>query len=305
MTRMMRIGIGAAGLALLAACGGGGEASRKDVVSVPSAGLQQPESVLHDSVADVYIVSNLDGMPLDKDNNGFLSRVSPDGRMLQARWIAGGHGGATLHAPKGTGIVGDTLYVADIDVVRRFHRTTGAPLGEIPFPGATFLNDLAVGADGSVYVTDTGLRMGAGRLQASGTDAVYRVPPGGTPRPLVRGPELGSPNGVVVDADGGVTVAAMTTSEVYRVAPDGSRTPLRAPRRGQLDGLVRTRGGALLVSDWKRSAAYLIEADADAVMAVRNLPSPADIGYDARRDRLLVPLMTVNRVEFHPAPRAP
>ncbi|HYW11304.1 MAG TPA: hypothetical protein VE871_05085, partial [Longimicrobium sp.] len=186
--RMMRIGMGAAGVALLAACGGGGDASRANVVSVPSAGLQQPESVLHDSVADVYLVSNLDGMPLEKDNNGFLSRVSPDGRMLQPRWISGGQGGVTLHAPKGSGIRGDTLYVADIDVVRRFHRTTGAPLGEIAIPGATFLNDVAVGADGSVYVTDSGLRMGAGRLQASGTDAVYRIPPGGPPRALVRGP---------------------------------------------------------------------------------------------------------------------
>lgn len=301
----MRIGRGAAGLALLAACGGGGDASRAGVVSVPSAGLQQPESVLHDSVADVYLVSNVDGMPLDKDNNGFLSRVSPDGRMLQPRWIAGGQNGATLHAPKGTGIRGDTLYVADIDVVRRFHRTTGAPLGEVAIPGATLLNDVAVGADGSVYVTDSGLRMGAGRLEASGTDAVYRIPPGGAPRVLVRGPELGSPNGIVADADGGVIVAAMTASEVYRVAPDGTRTPLLSPRRGQLDGVVRTRGGALLVSDWKRSAAYLITAAAEPVIAVRNLPSPADIGYDAKRDRLLVPLMTVNRVEFHPAPTAP
>lgn len=299
---MMRIGIGAAGVALLAACGGG-QASRAEVVSVPStAGLQQPESVLHDSVADVYLVSNLDGPPLERDNNGFISRVSPDGRMLQPRWIAGGQNGVTLHAPKGSGIRGDTLYVADIDVVRRFHRTTGAPLGEIAIPGATFLNDIAVGADGSVYVTDTGLRMGAGRLQASGTDAVHRIMPDGQLRTVARGAELGSPNGMVVDADGAVTVAGMSSGEVYRIAANGSRTQLRAPRRGQMDGVARTRSGALLVSDWKRSAAYQIRADADPVIAIRNLPSPADIGYDARRNRLLVPLMTMNRLEFHPAP---
>jgi sugar lactone lactonase YvrE len=297
---MMRIGIGAAGLALLAACGGS-EAPRKDVVAVPTtAGLQQPESVLHDSVADVYVVSNMDGAPLDKDGNGFLSRVSPDGRMLQLRWVAGGENGVTLHAPKGSAIHGDTLYVADIDVIRRFHRTTGAPLGEIPVPGATLLNDVAVGADGSVYVTDTGLRMGAGRMQASGTEAVYRIFRGQM-QTVARGAELGSPNGIVVDADGGVTVAGMNSSEVYRLT-GGSRTLLRAPRRGLLDGLVRTRGGALLVSDWKRSAAYRIHPDADPAIALRKLPSPADIGYDAKRNRVLVPLMTVNRLEFHPAP---
>jgi sugar lactone lactonase YvrE len=258
--------------------------------------------VLHDSAADVYLVSNLDGMPLEKDGNGFISRVSPDGRMLQLRWIAGGQNGVTLHAPKGSGLRGDTLYVADIDVVRRFHRTTGVPLGEIAVPGATFLNDVAMGADGSVYVTDTGLRMGAGRMQASGTDAVYRITPDGRLGTVARGPELGSPNGLVVDADGAVTVAGMSSGEVYRLA-NGARTPLRAPRRGQLDGVVRTRGGVLLVSDWKRSAAYAIRADADPVIAIPNLPSPADIGYDARRDRVLVPQMTMKRVEFHPVPR--
>lgn len=295
----MRIGIGAAMAALLAACGG--DAPRTDVVTVMDGGFQQPESVLHDSVADVYLVSNLDGTPLDRDDNGFISRVAPDGRVLEARWIAGGQNGVTLNAPKGSGIRGDTLYVADIDVVRRFNRVTGAPLGEIAIPGATFLNDVAVGPDGSLYVTDTGLRMGAGRMQSAGTEAVYRIPPGGPPQPIARGAELGSPNGIVVDADGSVVVAGMSSGDVYRIA-NGARTPLRAPRRGQLDGLVRTSDGTLIVTDWKRSAAYIVRADADPVIAVRNLPSPADIGYDSKRNRLLVPLMTVNRLEFHPAP---
>jgi DNA-binding beta-propeller fold protein YncE len=291
----------AAGLALLAACGGS-EASRAGVISVTGGEFAQPESVLHDSAADVYLVSNLRGSPLDKDGNGFISRVSPDGKVLAPRWIEGGRGGAVLNAPKGTGIRGDTLYVADIDVVRRFHRTTGAPLGEIPIQGATFLNDVAVGADGSVYVTDMGLRMGAGRMQASGTAAIHRIAPGGQVRTLASGPELGSPNGIVVDADGTVTVAGYTSGDVLRIAPGGARTPLQAPSRGQLDGLVRTRDGTLLVSDWKRSAVYAVRADAGPAVAVRDLPSPADIGYDARRHRLLVPLMTVSRVELHPLP---
>lgn len=297
----MRMGIAAAALALLAACGAD-EAARAGVISVPGGGFAQPESVLHDSVADVYFVSNLRGSPLDRDGNGFISRVSPDGRVLALKWIEGGRGGAVLNAPKGTGIRGDTLYVADIDVVRRFHRTTGAPLGGTPIQGATFLNDLAVGANGSVYVTDMGLRMGAGRMEASGTAAIHRIAPGGEVRTLASGLELGSPNGIVVDADGTVTVAGYTSGDVYRLAPGGARTPLRTPTRGQLDGLVRTRDGTLLVSDWKRSAVYAIRADADPAIVVRSLPSPADIGYDARRNRLLVPLMTVSRVEFHPLP---
>ncbi len=297
----MRIwkGTGLAALALLAACGG--EAPRTDVVSVVG-GFAEPESVLHDSVDDVYLVSNLGGSPIEKDGNGFISRVSPDGRILAARWIAGGERGAVLHAPKGTGIVGDTLYVADVDVVRRFHRVTGAPLGEVAIPRATFLNDVAVGADGSVYVTDSGLRMGGGRMEASGTAAVHRIAPGGAVQAVVDGNDLGSPNGIVVDADGSVVVAGYTSGSVVRIAPGGARTALRAPSRGNLDGLVRTRDGRLLVSDWKRSSIYAVTANAEPLVALRDLPSPADIGYDARRNRLLVPLMTMNRVEIHPLP---
>ena len=299
MTTRMRRAAGAAALGLLAACGGDAE-RRAEVVSVGGAGFREPESVLHDSVADIYLVSNMNGQPLEKDGNGFVSRVSPEGEVVELRWIGAEAG--VLNAPRGMGIGGDTLYVADIDVIRRFHRSTGAPLGEIAITGATFLNDVAVGPDGSIYVTDTGLRMGAGRMQSAGTEAIYRIRPGGEVQALARGAELGSPNGILVDPDGSVIVAGMTSGVVYRMGADGSRTVLRTPRRGQLDGLVRTRDGSLLVSEWKRGAIYRIHPDADPEIAVRGLPSPADIGYDARRDRLLVPLLTVDRVELHPAP---
>ncbi|HEX6036906.1 SMP-30/gluconolactonase/LRE family protein [Longimicrobium sp.] len=299
MTNMRRM-LGAAGLALLAACGG--EKGPEPDIKLLDVGFADPESVLHDSVADVYLVSNLNGSPLDKDGNGFIARVLPSGDTANMHWLGSGGNRGMLNAPKGMGIVADTLYVADIDVVRRFHRVTGAMLGEVPIPGSTFLNDIATGPDGSVYVTDMGLKMGGGRMEASGSAAIHRILPGGRVQTLAKGPEVGTPNGIVVDADGTVTIAGYTTGEVVRIAPNGTRTVIPAPRRGQLDGLVRERDGALLVSDWKRSAVYRVRPDAEPEIAVPNLPSPADIGYDARRNRLLVPLMTVNRVEIYALP---
>jgi len=76
------------------------------------AGFSTPESVLHDSTQDIYFVSNINGSPTAKDNNGFISRVRPDGAIENLKFIEGGRAGVTLNAPKGLGVLGDTLWVA-------------------------------------------------------------------------------------------------------------------------------------------------------------------------------------------------
>ena len=43
------------------------------VIEVTDVGFQTPESVLHDTTADVYLVSNINGAPAEKDDNGFIS----------------------------------------------------------------------------------------------------------------------------------------------------------------------------------------------------------------------------------------
>src|SRR2546422_7709536 len=55
-----------------------------------------------------------------------LFRSRPDGAVENLKFIEGGHSGVTLNAPKGLAIRGDTLWVADIDVVRAFDARTGA-----------------------------------------------------------------------------------------------------------------------------------------------------------------------------------
>ena len=72
-------------------------------------GFSGPEAVRYDPDQDVYFVGNFNGSGAALDNNGFISRMSPDGEIAQLRLIAGGTGGVTLHAPRGMTIVGDTL----------------------------------------------------------------------------------------------------------------------------------------------------------------------------------------------------
>lgn len=268
----------------------------RDTVLTVSDGFRTPESVLYDSVLDTYIVSNINGSPFDKDDNGFLSRVAPDGHTVELRWVDGASDGVTLNAPKGMAIKGDTLFVADIEVVRLFDRASGAPLGVLPTPGATFLNDVTVGADGAVYVTDTGLRPG---FEPSGSDAVWRIVSGSRPRPLVRDTSLGQPNGVW-PSGGGVIVVGWKGA-VYYLDSTGRRTDLPRPPHGQLDGvIVRPGDGWIITSSWADSSIVGKFANQAWSTVATGLEAPADIGYDSRRDRLLIPLFNANRIVIRP-----
>lgn len=268
-------------------------------ISVAEVGFATPEGMLHDPAADVYFVSNINGGPTDRDDNGFISRVAPDGNVSALKWIDGATDAVRLDAPKGMALRGDTLFVADIDTVRLFHRTSGTSLGAWGVPGATFLNDLAVGPDGTLYATDTGIRLTADGMQDAGTDAVYRFD-GGQPIAVVSGAGLGRPNGIVADATG-LTVATYGSGTVYRVdIATAARTPLTTPPEGRLDGIVALPGGEFLVSSWAGARVYRLGGAGAPVAVTDSVPSPADIAYDAKRNRLLIPVFTEDRLLFLP-----
>ncbi|TIX83754.1 MAG: hypothetical protein E5V21_06215, partial [Mesorhizobium sp.] len=85
----------------------GSPATAEEVWSLD--GLKAPESVLFDTKRNVFYVSNIVGEPAGKDGVGYLSKVSPDGKLQTAEWVTG------FNAPKGLVMQGDTLFVTDID----------------------------------------------------------------------------------------------------------------------------------------------------------------------------------------------
>src|SRR5690606_30084834 len=236
------------------------------LTSIADVGLQTPESVLYDEQADVYLVSNINGEPLGRDDNGFISRIRPDGSVEQLKWIDGTTDAVTLNAPKGMALKGDTLFVSDIDTVRAFHRTTGAPLGARGVANASFLNDLATGPDGTLYVSDTGVDA---TFSSTGRDAIYRFTSSGAEQ-IAAAPAISAPNGLVVD-DQGIVVVGFADSVIVRIpAAGGAPVPIGTAPRGQLDGVVRLDDGSLLVSSWAGQAIYRIGSDASARTVVEN-----------------------------------
>jgi hypothetical protein len=264
--------------------------------AVKYTGLATPESVLYDADNDRYLVSNINGKPLDKDDNGFISVLSPDGQVTTLKWIEGGKNKVKLDAPKGLALVKNTLYVADITVVRMFDAKTGAPKGEVAVPGATFLNDLASGPDGKVYVSDSGLKAGKDGFEPTGTDAVYVIEKGKL-KTIAKNKDLGGPNGLL-STEKGVVVVTFGSGEAYLLDEKGKKQDVTKPPMGALDGVLPL-GDSLLVSSWQGSAIYKGKLGGTFEQVLGDQKSPADIGYDTKRSRVLVPHFMEDTVEAY------
>jgi sugar lactone lactonase YvrE len=259
-------------------------------------GFSKPESVLYDADNDRYLVSNINGSPFDKDNNGFISVLSPDGQVTTLKWIEGGQKKVKLDAPKGTAIVKGTLYVADITTVRMFDLKSGAPKGEIPIAGSTFLNDVAAGPDGKVYVSDSGLKTGTGGFEPTASDAVYVIDKGKA-KALAKSADLHQPNGVAW-TDKGLVVCTIGASEVYRLDEKGAKQDVTKTPAGHLDGLLQL-GDSLLVTSHDSSSVLRGKLGGTFDTALAEQKTPADIGYDTKRGRLLVPHLGEDTVEAY------
>jgi len=296
-------------LALAVACGGGeprtedappeaaapAAAPTSGPITVSDVGFATPESVLHERMSDVYLVSNINGTPLEKDGNGFISRLSPEGEVLALKWIDGAAEGVTLNAPKGMAVEGSTLYVADIDCIRLFDVVSGAPTGEVCPEGATFLNDVAHHPDGGVLFTDSGLDAS---FTPSGTDALYHLM-GDQAMPVVMDPGFGAPNGVAV-GEAGVYVVTFMSGQVFQVTGENQRTEVLAVEGAQFDGVEFLDDGRTLLSDWAASCVHVLATDGALTCPYGDLEAPADIGVDRERNRLLVPLFNANQVRIIP-----
>jgi len=112
-------------------------ADAKPVEVWQATGLKTPESALPDPTATFAYVSNINGKPLDKDGNGFISKVSlKDGKVLALEWAKG------LDAPKGLALANGRLYVSDIDKLVEIDPESGKILARYDAPGSVFLNDV-------------------------------------------------------------------------------------------------------------------------------------------------------------------
>jgi len=259
--------------------------------------LQNPESARWDAEQDIWFVSNVNGNPSDKDNNGYISRLKPDGSVDSLKFIAAGRNKVTLNAPKGMAIVGDTLWVADIDAVRGFNRKTGALVANIAVPGARFLNDVTAGPDG-IYITDTGIHIGAGgAMTHPGPDRVFKIS-GRKVTTAISFKDKTEPNGITWDSTASrFVMVPMGDSTIVSWAPGDTALQTVAKAPPMMDGVEALGGGRYLVTSWADSSVNLV-AGGKVTRIAAGLAAPADIGFDRAAGRVVVPQLTENTMEL-------
>ena len=142
-------------------------------------GLAQPESVVEDPATGVIYVSNINGAVMQKDGNGFISRLTADGKMLERQWVKG------LNSPTGLALHDRTLYAADVDHLIEINAASGEILKRYDAKGAVFLNDVVVDDEGTVYVSDTPM------------NTIWRLKDGSF-EPWLANDALNGPNGLLI-----------------------------------------------------------------------------------------------------------
>jgi sugar lactone lactonase YvrE len=293
----------------LSACTGAPDAEQPadpdSPLAVVDSGLATPESVLWDAARNVWYVSNINGQPPAKDDNGYIVRLGPDGAMLDSLpFINGADDDVTLHGPKGMALVGDTLWVADIDAVRAFHVLSGTEVATVDLAPmqATFLNDVAVGNDGTIYITDSGIAFDAsGNMTHPGKSRVFALN-GRTAEEAVELPRESAANGIAwhptLDA---WMIVGFNTTDIYAWVPGTSTATVIGSGAGGGDGVVVLADGRAVYASWADSSLNVFEGGASSTLR-KGLPAPADLGYDPARGIIAVPLFQNDRVEFWRAP---
>ncbi len=268
---------------------------------VVSTGLATPESVLWDATRSVWYVSNINGNPPQKDDNGYILRLGAGGEVMDSLpFIAGSDDDITLHAPKGMALQGDTLWVADIDALRGFDVTTGKAVASVDLTplGVLFANDVAVGNDGGVYLTDTGISFGTdGSVAHSGSSQVVVVR-ARVASVAVTLPKGSAANGIAWDAARNAwQVVSYATPNVFEWVPSAKEATILGTGPGGGDGLLVLGDGRSLYSSWADSSLTLF-ANGTSTTLRKGLVAPADLGYDPARRLVAVPLFTSDRIEF-------
>lgn len=241
-------------------------------------GFANPESVLFVPGLDAFLVSNInEGVPLEEDGDGFISLLSLEGEIVTSRFAEG------LDGPKGMAATADRLYVSDINDLVEIDLATGEVLARHAVEGAQFLNDVTIGPDGTVLVSDSR----TGRIHALEGGAMTVWMEG---EPLARGL-----NGLMAEDE---RLLALVGDVLWAIDWQTREASEVADGFGGGDGLVPDGRGGYVLTQWPGRIFHLDAAGEVTVISDTRLMgiNSADPGYAPQAGLFAVPTFFDNGV---------
>ncbi|WP_051312870.1 SMP-30/gluconolactonase/LRE family protein [Sporocytophaga myxococcoides] len=239
--------------------------------------LKTPESVIYDEKRNVLYVANINGDGSAHDGNGFITKLGTDGKITEFEWVKG------LDAPKGMGIVGNKLYVTDIDKVVVIDIQSGKIENSYKIEGAVFLNDITTDASGNVYISD------------SSNKKIYLLKDGNSSLWLENN-SFEKPNGLLALKDG-LRVIDMKGGKFYNVSYDKKNAEVIAENVPSGDGIVEITNGVYLISNWNGEVNYIKGKTVSKLLDTKEQKiNSADIWYIPQQKLVLVPTFFGNKL---------
>jgi len=263
--------------------------------------LKNPESVVYASKQNLLFVSNINGKPDQKDQNGFISAVSPsNGSTIELNWITG------LNAPKGMAVNDNnsSLYVSDITDLVEIDIDGEKIVKRFNAPGSAFLNDVAMDSQGNIYVSDTV------------TNTIYKLDKdvnnsnNATLQAWLQSPQLNGPNGLHVDNSknrlivaslgemskpgAGIEVIDLKNKSISSLGKEGSTSPF-----GGLDGIESDPTEThYYVTDNPAGRLYDVNANGSEYSTLIELGTQgtADLGFIPSQNIMIIPVMQDNKL---------
>ena len=239
-----------------------------------------PESVAYDEMRNCLYVSNFSRNPRDgmMYNEDFITKTDIKGKVLENKFVNG------LTCPTGICVLKDRLYIVERFGLVVFNLQSNKIETRYRINDTEFLNDVSVGADGTIYISD------------SGSDIIYRIKDGIFEKWLIS-KEINKTNGILVDSDR-LLVGVNADSSLKAVnIDDKSITRIASLPPGNIDGIKKC-GSGYLVSHFQGNL-YLVRNGGEVIELLNTRGEEikcADFEYVDKLNLLFIPALKNNKL---------
>lgn len=278
--------------------------------------INNAESCIYDAERKLIVVPNRGSPDKMLENNAWVSLINPDGSVHTPRWIGPqspeerGNLSPPLKLiyPLGSEISDSVLYVADrangttgdnstVAVIRRFDLKTGAPLDDIRIEESSWINDIAVTKDGTIYTTQTG---DLGSDPDPKSWRVWKISPEGNISVFAVGDPLERPNGIAIDPDGNIVVVNFGNPDVLTFSPGGKLLNTQKAAQTGGDGIEIMPDGTKYISSVTQGGISRVRPGEPAELIAENIPGAASICHDSDTNQLVIPMTSQSTLGFIP-----